>query len=103
MEIILHAHHADVPANLQRDAIEAVQMIAARVRRVVDAIVRFESDGPDRRVEIVLRTPRRRDVIAEGFDRQFEPALAIALTRLQTQVARQRRAKRSPTRGDGTG
>lgn len=103
MEIILHAHHADVPANLQRDAVEAVRSIAARVRRVVDAIVRFESDGPERRVEIVLRAPRHRDVIAQGYDRQFEPALALALSRLQTQVARQRRAKRTPTRGDAAG
>lgn len=103
MEIILHAHHADVPANLQRDAVEAVRLIAARVRRVVDAIVRFESDGPERRVEIVLRAPRQRDVIAEGWDRQFEPALALALTRLQTQVARRRRAKRANSRGAETG
>jgi ribosome-associated translation inhibitor RaiA len=103
MEIILHTHHADVPANLQRDAIEAVRMIAVRVRRVVDAIVRFETDGPERRVEIVLRAPRHRDVVAEAFDRQFEPALALALNRLQTQVARGRRARRSSIRGAETG
>ncbi|MDQ6611636.1 MAG: HPF/RaiA family ribosome-associated protein [Gemmatimonadota bacterium] len=101
MEIILHAHHADVPANLQRDAIEAVQQIAVRLRRAVDAIVRFESDGPERRVEIVLRAPRHKEVIAEGFDRQFEPALALALSRLQTQVARDRRARRH-VRGDSS-
>ena len=99
MEIILHAHHAEVPANLQRDAVEAVKIIAARLRRVVDAIVRFESDGPERKVEIVLRAPRRREVVAQGFDRQFEPALALALTRLQTQVGRVRRSKRTGERG----
>lgn len=99
MEVILHAHHADVPANLQRDAIEAVKLIAARLRRVVDAIVRFESDGPERRVEIVLRAPRHREVVAQGFDRHFEPALALALSRLQTQVERNRRPKRT-ARGD---
>ena len=103
MEIILHAHHADVPANLQRDAIEAVRVIAARLRRVVDAIVRFETDGPERRVEIVLRAPRHKEVIAEGFDRQFEPALALALSRLKTQVTSERRAKRSSPRGGSTG
>jgi ribosome-associated translation inhibitor RaiA len=99
MEIILHTHHAEVPANLQRDAIEAVRMIAARVKRVVDAIVRFETDGPERRVEIVLRAPHHGDVIAEGNDRHFEPALALALARLQAQVARRQRAKRSKLRG----
>ncbi|MGV3710080.1 MAG: HPF/RaiA family ribosome-associated protein [Gemmatimonas sp.] len=101
MEIILHAHHAEVPANIQRDAVEAVKTIAARLRRVVDAIVRFESDGPERRVEIVLRAPRRREVVAQGYDRQFEPALALALSRLQSQVARVRRTKRAPSRGMG--
>lgn len=103
MEIILHAHHAEVPANVQRDAIEAVKTIAARLRRVVDAIVRFESDGPERRVEIVLRAPRRREVVAHAFGRQFEPALALALTRLQSQVGRARRSKRTVDRGDFTG
>ena len=101
MEIILHAHHAEVPANLQRDAVDAVKTIAARLQRVVDAIVRFESDGPERRVEIVLHTPRRREVVAQGYHRQFEPALALALTRLQTQVARVRRTKRGTDRGIG--
>lgn len=103
MEIILHAHHADVPANVQRDAVEAVKVIAARLKRVVDAVVRFETDGPERKVEIVLHAPRRREFVAHGFDRRFEPALALALSRLQSQVQRVRVRRRAGERGGSAG
>jgi hypothetical protein len=60
--------------------------------RAVDAIVRFEQDGPMRRVEIVLHAPRQRDVIALGQGRYYGPALTAAMERLSTQVRKMRRA-----------
>jgi hypothetical protein len=63
----------------------------------VNAVVRFESDGPTRRVEIVLHTPRRRAMVAEGSARFFGPALTYAIDRLDAQT---RQFKRTPkTRG----
>jgi hypothetical protein len=35
MEVFLHAHHARVPEILQRDAVSAVMIIAARLQRIV--------------------------------------------------------------------
>jgi ribosome-associated translation inhibitor RaiA len=98
MEIILHAHHAEVTDSLRAKAERAVERLGARLRRVVTAIVRFEGDGPSKRVEIVLQAPRRRDLVARAFDRQYEPALAQAVHRLEAQVARSRRSyrQRSP-------
>ena len=94
MEIILHAHHADVTDSLRAKAERAVERLGARLRRVVTAIVRFEGDGPSKRVEIVLQAPRRPDLVARAFDRQYEPALAMAVSRLETQVERRRRSRR---------
>lgn len=96
MEIILHAHHADVTPSLRTKAETAVRKLGARLRRVVTAIVRFEGDGPTKRVEIVLQAPRRRDLIATAMGRRYEPALAAAVHRLETQVARHKRPHRAP-------
>ncbi len=95
MEIILHAHHADVTASLRTKAEAAVRKLGARLRRVVTAIVRFEGDGPTKRVEIVLQAPRRRDLIATAMGKRYEPALTAAVHRLETQVARYKRPYRS--------
>jgi ribosome-associated translation inhibitor RaiA len=102
MEIILHAHHADVPESLRTEAEAAVRRIAARLHRVVDAIVRFVGDGQTRRVEIVLRGAQRRDLFAHADARAFAPALAVAVSRLEAQVSRKRRSRR-PMGGDRTG
>ncbi len=102
MEIILHAHHAEVPDTLRAEAEAAVRRIAIRLHRVVDAIVRFVGDGQTRRVEIVLRGAQHRDLFAQADARAFAPALAAAVQRLEAQIARTRRSRR-PTGGDRTG
>jgi len=71
----------------------AVTKLGARLARAVNAVVRFEEDGPTRRVEIVLHAPRRRAVVAEGTARFFGPALGFAIDRLDAQT---RQVKRSP-------
>jgi ribosome-associated translation inhibitor RaiA len=98
MEIILHAHHAEVPESLRARAERAVSRLSARLRRVVTAIVRFEGDGPSKRVEIVLQAPRRADLVAQAFDRRYEPALAQAVSRLERQVDRARGSRRPRSR-----
>lgn len=99
MEIILHAHHAEVTDSLRARAERAVERLSVRLRRVVTAIVRFEGDGPAKRVEIVLQSPRRRDLVARAFDRQYGPALSLAVQRLEMQVARSRRSYRPRHQG----
>ena len=105
MEIILHAHHAEVSESLREQAETAIRRIAGRMRRVANAIVRFVSDGTTRRVEIVLHGTRTRALFAQGDAREFAPALAAAVHRLESQVARARarRSRRSLPPGDRTG
>ena len=97
MEIIFHAHHAVISDTMRLRAERAVRKISRRLAHAVDAVIRFEQDGPTRRVEIVLHAPRQRDLIAEGRSRYYGPALKEATTRLLTQT---NRVKRTPkTRG----
>lgn len=105
MEIILHAHNADVPASLREQAEAAIRRIANRLHRVANAIIRFIGDGPTRRVEIVLQSTRTGSLFAQADAREFAPALATAVQRLESQVARARtqRTRRSPRPGDRTG
>ena len=97
MEILFQSHHAQVSDHMRERARSAVTKLGARLSRAVDAVVRFEEDGPTRRVEIVLHAPKRRAMVAEGTARFFGPALAYAIDRLEAQA---RQLKRTPkTRG----
>ena len=86
MEIIFHAHHAKIPEPLRGRAERAVLKFGRRLQRAVDAVVRFEDDGPTRRVEIVLHAPKHRNLVAEGRSRSYAVALTDALQRLQAQI-----------------
>ncbi len=106
MDIVFHAHHAVITDELRMRAERAVHKAAARLPRAVEATVRFEEDGPLRRVEIVLHTPRHRPVVAVGEARLLGPALTVASARLQAQVAKsdapRTRARRAVTNGTVT-
>ena len=66
MEIILHAHHAEVSESLRAQAEAAITRIAKRLHCVANAIVRFVGDGHTRRVEIVLRHARHRELFVHA-------------------------------------
>ncbi len=105
MEIILHAHHAEVSDSLREQAEAAIRRIASRVGRVANAIIRFVGDGQTRRVEIVLQGTRTRSLFAQADAREFAPALATAVHRLESQIARlrSRRSRRVAPPGERTG
>ena len=98
MEIVFHAHHAVISDELRARAERAVHKAAARLRRTVDATVRFEEDGPTRRVEIVLHAPRKAPLVAVGEDRLLARALSSAASRLQAQVGRGASGRARPRR-----
>lgn len=93
MEILFQSHHAQVSERIRERARAAVIRLGARLARAAKAVVRFEEDGPTRRVEIVLHAPRRRAMVAEGSARFFGPALTYAIDRLDAQT---RQVKRTP-------
>lgn len=86
MEIIFHEHHAEISERMRERARRAVRKVVKRLDRVVDAIVRFEQDGPVRRVEIVLHAPGHRQLLAKCESRYFGAALQDATDRLLAQL-----------------
>lgn len=86
MEIVFHSHHAAISDAMRRRAEAGVRRFGRRVGRAVDAVVRFEQDGPVKRVEILLHAPSRRDFVACGESRYYGLALTEALKRLSAQV-----------------
>ncbi|MEO8577768.1 MAG: HPF/RaiA family ribosome-associated protein [Gemmatimonadales bacterium] len=98
MEIIFHTHHAAISERMRKRSEAAVRRTSLRLARAVDAIIRFEQDGPVKRVEIVLHAPRQRNLVARGEGKYFGPALAGALDKLTNQIGRMRAAKRTARR-----
>jgi len=98
VEILFQSHHAQVSDRTRERARVAVTKLGARLARAVNAVIRFEEDGPTRRVEIVLHAPRRRAVVAEGTARFFGPALAFAIERLDAQTQKVKRTPKARSR-----
>lgn len=98
MEIIFHVHHANISDRMRRRTAAAVERAARRLARAVDAIIRFEQDGPVKRVEIVLHAPRQRNLIARGEGRYFGPAFAGAMDRLIAQIQSVRTTRKTARR-----
>ena len=92
MEIVFHSHHAVVSDNMRARAERIVRKIASRATRVTGAVVRFEEDGPVRRVEIELHGSGRK-LVADSRGRFFGGALAAAGQRLLARVQHDRRDK----------
>jgi ribosome-associated translation inhibitor RaiA len=86
VEIIFHAHHATISDSMRRRAEAGARRIGRLIGRAVDAVIRFEQDGPMKRVEIVLHAPSTRDIVARAESRHFGIALTACLERLGTQV-----------------
>ncbi len=93
MEIHFHAHHADVSETMRTRAERDVLKAAARIPRVVEAIIRFEQDGALRRVSLTFKAPMHHDIVGSAEGRYFGPALTLALARLRAQVAKEDQVK----------
>ena len=93
MEIVFHTHHAPASDRMRRRAELALRKAARRAPRPVDAVIRFQQDGPTRCVELVLHTASGRRYIARSEARYFGTALADAARRLAMQLDH---AKRTP-------
>jgi len=98
VEIIFHTHHAAISDRMRKRAEAAVRRTAVRLARAVDAIIRFEQDGPVKRVEIVLHSPRQRDLVARSEGKFFGPVLADAMDKLTNQIRRMRASRRTARR-----
>src|SRR6185503_10780249 len=98
MEIVFHTHHAPASDTMRRKAETALRKAARKAPRVVDAVIRFEQDGPTRSVELVLHVANGRRYLARAEGRYFGPALQDAARRLAMQLDHDKRAPRARAR-----
>jgi ribosome-associated translation inhibitor RaiA len=98
MQIIFHSHHASVSDRMRLRAEQGVRKLANRLGGTVDAVIRFEDDGPTRRVEIVMHASRHRRLVAGGEGRYLGPALSEAMDGLRDQIDRARRMRSKAAR-----
>lgn len=81
--------------SMLKKAEAAVLKAAERIPRATGATVRFDEDGPERRVEIVFTAPRGTRLVAAAAGRYWGPVLNAALAKLVRQASKERR---TPTR-----
>ena len=98
MDVIFHSHNAVISERLRSRAESIIHRLESRAARPVRAVVRFEQDGPTRRVEIVIHASRRRPLISNGYARTYGPALSEAVHNLQAQLARSKRTRKARSR-----
>jgi|SRR3954469_16059881 ribosome-associated translation inhibitor RaiA len=98
MEVVFHSHHAPLSDRMRRRAEQAVRKLGLRVARAVDAVVRFEQDGPTRRVEVVLHASSGRRFVARAEARYFGTALSEAVRRIEQQVDHTKRTPKARAR-----
>lgn len=98
MEIVFHSHHATVSDRLRMRAVHGLEKLARRMIGVVDATVRFDQDGPSRVVELVIRAPGRRQLVAKASGRYWGPAIAEALRQLENQIGSVKRTRKEQGR-----
>ena len=98
MEIIFHAHHAVISDRMRERAERAIVQATRHLSRAVGATVRFEQDGPTRRVEIVVLAPRHRRFVARGEARYYGPALGQAAERLRRQTVLRKKTEKAASR-----
>jgi ribosomal subunit interface protein len=91
VQILFQAHHAVISDHMRARAERTVRKLARKIKRVVDAIVRFETDGKVRVVELIFNAPGKRSIIAKGTARHYGPALAEAAERMDRQLTKLKR------------
>ena len=94
MNIVFHAHHADVSNYMRGRAEAALRRLARRSGRPVDAVIRFEQDGAVRRVELTLHAAGRR-YAAHSEGRFFGRVLSDAVRHLSVQLDHNKRPLRA--------
>lgn len=91
MDIVFHVHKAEVSPAMRKRAERLVLRAAARIPRVVEGVIRFDQDGPTRRVTIELRAPKHHDLIGRAEGRYFGPALVTAIAKVMAQAAKEKK------------
>ena len=98
MEIVYHIHDADVSDRMKKRAELALLKAARRAARPQDAVIRFQVDGPVKRVEMVLHTAAGKRYVAKSDAPYFGSALNDAARKLAMQLDHSKRTPKARAR-----
>src|SRR5688572_13295638 len=98
MEIVYHIHDADVSDRMKKRAEIALLKAARRAARPQDAVIRFQVDGPVKRVEMVLHTATGKRYVAKADAAYFGSALNDAARKLTMQLDHSKRTPKARAR-----
>jgi hypothetical protein len=101
VEMVFSHRGIALTQSMLKKAERAVLKAAERIPRATGAIVRFDEDGPERRVEIVFTAPRGTRLVAAAAGRYWGPALNAALVKLVRQASKERRTPQRRAAGRG--
>ena len=101
MEIVFSHRGIALTESMLKKAELAILKAAERVPRATGAVVRFEEDGPERRVEIVFTAPQGVRLVASASGRFWGPALDDAVNKLVRQASKERRTPARRAAGKG--
>ncbi len=93
MEIVIHGHQVDVTPRLRKSAEYGAQKLADHLNRIELADITFREDGPKKMVDIVVLAPQAR-LVAKGEGKFHGPALADAVSKLDSQIRKLKSAKK---------
>lgn len=101
MELVFSHRGIALTQSMLKRAERAVLKASERIPRATSALVRFDEDGPERRVEIVFTAPRGTRLVATASARYWGPALNAALAKLVRQASKERRTPLRHVKGRG--
>jgi hypothetical protein len=101
VEMVFSHRGIALTKSMLKKAERAVLKAAERIPRATAAIVRFDADGPERRVEIVFTAPRGTRLVAAAVGRYGGTARNAALLKLVRQASKERRTPRRRERARG--
>lgn len=90
MQVNFTARHCNVPEKVRLDAEERLQRLQRYEPRVDNAVVEFDKDHGDKRVETRIFVAGSHSIIAHGSGDTFRSALDQSIDRLTRQLKRRR-------------
>lgn len=95
MQVNITARHCSVPDRIRSDAEERVQRLQKYEPGVQDAVVEFDTDHGDKKVETRVYVKGTHSIVAHGAGESFRTALDQAIERVTRQLKRRRERVRS--------
>ena len=90
MQVNITARHCRVPDKVRFEAQERIQRLQRYEPRVQDAVVEFDTDHGDKKVETRVYVAGTHSIVAHGIGETFRTALDRSIDRLTRQLKRRR-------------